>query len=185
MSITLVCFLVQIVCLLSISYTKVKYVIEDNKSQRSTAMGPILNLEVDEENPRRRKGLKNSKESTQRGKGLKNSIEPMEMMNPKNPPRTNDLNKWANLNTVAHNKTFVEVYHISLLVLVIIVNLASVAIKKQFQRKVSVTFYFQELLCFLDLAPRISLSLILPIAILIFNPAIQQYIKRFFKGETR
>ena len=89
--------------------------------------------------------------------------------------------KVVRLNTVAQNKIFLEVYHIFFLALTIAFELIVVGVKKQIQGKLSIRYFPQALLCFLDLALVLSWSAIIPLMIYVRNPEMQKYIRGFFK----
>ena len=149
----LACLLVQMFCHLSIAWTRGKYILEEKKRQRVN----------------------------QHAVNLSNRIEAMDMNIHNNNSQPAVGNILVRLNTAAHNKTLLEVYHISFLTFAIAVNLASLIVKKTLKNNGIVEDYSHALLCFLDLTPRILLSVILPMMICARNPEMQTYYGGLFR----
>ena len=181
MPISAICFLVQIACLSSILYTKVRCAIEDKKRQRSNTLGQLGPSGTDEE----ARGQESEQTRTRRGKqsreGARNGVNDIEMDAANNSFRTTNGNKVVRLNTSAHNKIFLDVSQFFFLVLIVAVTITCVAVNRQFKGDFKMGGYSRVLLCFLDLAPRISMSVLLPVAVYVSNPEIQNYIRGLFK----
>ena len=84
------------------------------------------------------------------------------------------------LNNSPHNKILIEVFQICFITIVIAMSLTVVRVKNDLMSSNGVNGYTRKWLCFLDLAPRILVSIILPLAIHIRNPEIRKYIKGVF-----
>ena len=165
----LVCFLVQITCILSITYIKVKYFLEEKSLKSKRTVHPIghidKNLSPESDLRRRENRLK----STRRNE---NDISPNNLQ--LHASRNEQI---VTLNNSPYNKILFEVFQIWFLMLAIAINLTATVVKKNLNNGGSVHEYSQAILCFLDLAPRFLLSIVLPLVIHIRNPEIQKHIK--------
>ena len=151
------------------------------KHRRSNALGKIDPSGTDEENQGRGSGPS----STRRGKPSEtsagNRINDIEMYASNNNLRTSNGNKAVRSNTSAHNKIFLEVYHLCFLTLIVPASMTIVAVNQQFKDEFKTGGYSHVLLCLLDLAPRISFSVLFPVAVYFCNPEMQDYICGLFK----
>ena len=170
----LVCFLVQITCILSITYIKVKYFLEEKSLNSKRTVHPIGHIDKNlppESDLRRRE---NRLEITRRNE---NDISPNNRQ-----LHTSRNEQIVTINNTPYNKILIEVFQIGFFMLAIAMNLTVIAVKKNLNKGKSVHEYSQALLCFLDLAPRILVSIVLPLAIHIRNPEIRKYIKDIFRS---
>ena len=180
MPISVLCFLVQVACLSSIIYTKMRWAIDDKKRRRSNALGQIGPSGTDEENQGGSGRTSTGRGNTHR-KNAGNRIDDIEMNAANHNLHKTFGNKTVRLNTSVHNKIFLEVYHLFFLTLIVAANITIVAVNRQFKDEFTMGGYSHVLLCFLDLAPRISMSVLLPVTVYVLNPEMQNYICGLFK----
>jgi hypothetical protein len=171
----LVCFLVQIICILSITYIKVKYFLEEKKRKSlisKRTLPPIFHMDTN---------LSPELDLRRRENRLETVLRNGNVIRANNLQQHASLNEHiVTLNNSPYNKILIEVFQIGFVLLAMAINLTAFVVKKNLNNGESVYGYSQTLLCFLDLAPRILLSIVLPLAIHIRNPEIQKYTKGIF-----
>ena len=167
--------LVQVFCIISIAWTKVKYHLEERKRKHDNASGrinPTNDVEKDSSpavsNLQIRQNVMRMKKLTDND--IKSNVA----------QRKSDENNTGLLNTAAYNKILVEVYQIAFLTLALTIRIASSFVKRNL-RADGLEEHSHILLCFLDLSPRILVSIVLPFTIHARNPEIRMYIKRSFR----
>ena len=174
--ISLVCFLVQIICILSIFYEKVKYFLDekklkclDFKRQKHPIDHIDENLSPDLELRKRQNQIETS---------MKNENEKRATDRQPHAFRGDSI---VILNNSPYNKILIDVFLIVFALSAIAINLIGVVVKKNLDDGESVYKYSKTLLCFLDLAPRILFSIVLPFSIHIRNPEILKHTKSMFQ----
>ena len=83
------------------------------------------------------------------------------------------------LNTAAYNKILIEVYQIVFFILAITIVLTRAVVRTNLKID-ELGEHSRLILCFLDLAPRFLVSILLPLTIHACNPEIKIYVKGFF-----
>ena len=185
MPISVLCCLVQVACLSSILYTRVRWALEDKKRRRSNSLGQIGPSGTDEDN----QGGGSGRTSTGRGnpprKNAENRIDDIEMNAADHNLHKTIGNKAVRLNTSAHNKTILEVYQLFFSTLIVAAIITIVTVNRQFKDEYTMGSHSHLLLCFLDLAPCISMSVLLPLTVYLHNPEMQNYICGLFKCQRQ
>ena len=95
---------------------------------------------------------------------------------------SNPGNQWIRLNTHAYNKVLIEVYQMTFITFAIAISLTTLRVK-QWLLKEGIGIleeYPKPLLCFLDIAAQLLVSIILPLTIHIHKREILKYIKAHF-----
>ena len=168
----MVSVLVQVFCIVSIAYIKVKYLLEERKRMEDNASGRIdPTNDVDKDSSPAVRNL-NFRPNAMRVKELTNNDLKSTLVQ-----RKSDENNSVLLNTTAYNKILVEVYQLAFFTIAMPIVLASAVVKGNLRIN-GVGEHSHILLCFLDLAPRILVSIVLPITVHACNPEIRRYIKR-------
>ena len=166
---TLICILVQVFCLVAISLFKVKHLLEEKKTQCSNAVRRIQPGNIIDSNLSFAVELKSSENIERRGKNSETEASAVA-----NPQRENQLN------TSVYNKILVEVYQISFCTIGFLISLVASVMKENVNVEETGENSIA-MLYFLDLSPRILVSLVLPITIHFRNPEIRKYIFGLFK----
>ena len=173
----IVCFCLQAVSILSITYIKVKYFLDERKRKRlysKNAVHPIGHIDKDLS-----PGLDIGKREKRLDTNMRNEIEIRANIRQHHASWNEQI---VPINNYPYNKILIEVFQMAFVMTSIAITLTVVAVKKNLNDGERVHQYSQAFLCFLDLAPRILLSIILPLAIHIRNPEIQKYIKGIFRS---
>ena len=167
----LTCVLVQILALTIILIFKIKHHLKERRHQYSNAAKRI--------SPNTGLGYSSSTalDMNNRKKPwtvfpLNNRIEPNDVLS------TPEISKF---NTTAYNKILVELYQITFYTITMTIALVATSVKKGLDSH-KIEAYSKFGLYFLDLTPRILLSIVLPSSIHFNNPEIRRYIKRLFKN---
>ena len=171
---SLACVLVQMVCLLSIAIAKAAYRMDEKQHQRLNATSRIHPIIVES---------KTEKVHVENLRYRNDGIYTIEHGN--NYHQHNTATNHRRHNTTAHNKILLEIYHLSFLALAGVVALASTTIKENLKNKDVLEEYSRALLCILDLAPRLLISVLLPTAIYVRNQEVQNYINGMFSRATQ
>ena len=165
--------MVQIFCVLSIAFVKIKYFTIERNQQHFNASRRIHPMEDERKTAPNITKPTHSKDTVELRVRCKKNNDNNETQHPPNEQKS------INLNTVAYNKVLVEVYQIAFLTLALAIGLATEYVKRDLRIK-KAEEYPLLMLYFLDLLPRILVSLVLPICVHLCNPEIQKYIKRLF-----
>ena len=120
----------------------------------------------------------------QRIVGVSNSITAIKMITPTKNIQKTTRSLLVRLNPCNYNKLLIELYCIGFLALTIGVNLASVVVKNNLRTVSAIYQYLPSLLRFLDLAPRVLLSVIFPLTTYAKNPKNRKYARTLI-GEDR
>jgi len=163
----LFCILLQVFCLSAIGLFKFKHFVEEKKIQHSNSVRRIQPENILDNN------LSFAIELKSRTK-IKRKNDETEPSQVENPPQENRLN------TAVYNKILIEVYQIAFCTLGFLISLMASVMKNNMKveeiGETSIAMFY-----FLDLSPRILVSLVLPITIHFRNPEIRKYIRGLFK----
>ena len=161
---TMICILLQVFCVAAIGLFKVKHLVEEKKNQYSNAVRRIQPDNI----------LDNNLSSAVELKSRNNMNDDIDPSPVEMPPHENRLN------TSVYNKILVEVYQISFCTIGFLIGFMAARMKKRMTVE-EIVETSPALLYFLDLSPRILVSLVLPITIHFRNPEIRRYIRGLLK----
>ena len=175
-----VAVLVLVLCMGSIAYYKVKYGIEEMNHLHCNAHERLHHMRDGESRASANTAQPNACELNEN----KNDIPMKRLCKDKNTTTTientpGQIKLPYILNNIVYNTILMELYQIVFMMIVIILQLTSGVVKNSLS-PTTVAETSRVLLCFLDLAPQISASLVFPIMIHVRNPEIRKHIKRIF-----